>query len=632
MTTVKTPDDQVDDLADAEIESCLNLEKPVSFFVFAGAGSGKTRSLVKALSFLRITYRQQLQLKGKRVGVITYTNNACDEIKRRLSFDPIFSVSTIHSFVWDLVKGFNSDIRDWLRGALTEHIRELTEEEQKGRAGTKTSIERQRSIQAAQARLENLSQIKKFIYNPNGENRTRDSLNHSEVIKIGAAFLLSKPMMQSLLINQFPVLLIDESQDTAKLLVDAFFRVQATHPKVFCLGLFGDTMQRIYGDGKIDLGQNLPKDWKTPTKVMNHRCPKRIITLINKIRKDVDDKEQRARTNAPEGVVRLFVINNKAAEKSKIESDACATMAEISKDAQWKDTNAVKSLILEHHMAAKRLGFIEMFRHLYPVEHFRTGLLDGTLPIVRLFSGTIYPLVEAVNTGNQFAATAIVRSSSPLLSREAFRKSKGDQSSQVLTAKVAVDQLMSLFTDGKAPRFLDVLISVAKSNLFEIPEGLKAFTDEVEVNGVAVEVPAGEEERVSKSLEATRAFLSTNFSQIGAYAAYVAGESPYTTHQGVKGLEFPRVLVLMDDEEAGGFLFSYEKLFGAKEKTSTDLKNEKEGKETGIDRTRRLFYVTCSRAQQSLGLIAYTAEPNKVVGQALSKGWFDKNEIVIIEK
>ena len=50
-----------------------------------------------------------------------------------------------------------------------------------------------------------------------------------------------------------------------------------------------------------------------------------------------------------------------------------------------------------------------------------------------------------------------------------------------------------------------------------------------------------------------------------------------------------RVLAILDDDEARGFLFSYEKLFGAKETSDTDKKNMKVGKETSIDRTRRLF-------------------------------------------
>ena len=38
-------DNHVDDHVDVEIQECLSSEPPKSFFMFAGAGSGKTRSL-----------------------------------------------------------------------------------------------------------------------------------------------------------------------------------------------------------------------------------------------------------------------------------------------------------------------------------------------------------------------------------------------------------------------------------------------------------------------------------------------------------------------------------------------------------------------------------------------------------
>ncbi len=50
------------------------------------------------------------------------------------------------------------------------------------------------------------------------------------------------------------------------------------------------------------------------------------------------------------------------------------------------------------------------------------------------------------------------------------------------------------------------------------------------------------------------------------------------------------------------------KLLSAKAASQTEIKNVAERKETGIDRTRRLLYVTCSRAENSLALVAYTEE------------------------
>jgi DNA helicase-2/ATP-dependent DNA helicase PcrA len=160
------------------------------------------------------------------VGVITYTNAACDEIKSRVEFDPLIEVSTIHSFVWLLISGFQADIRSWLKQKLANDIAELQEERSKGRPGTKAATAREQSIQSKQKRLDGLDKVRKFIYSPTGDNRGRDSLNHSEVIEMGAHFLTNKPLMQRILVNKFPILLIDECQDTNKQLMEALLKVQ----------------------------------------------------------------------------------------------------------------------------------------------------------------------------------------------------------------------------------------------------------------------------------------------------------------------------------------------------------------------------------------------------------------------
>lgn len=44
--TAEMDDDIVDSAVDEELYACANLDSPKSFLLFAGAGSGKTRSLV----------------------------------------------------------------------------------------------------------------------------------------------------------------------------------------------------------------------------------------------------------------------------------------------------------------------------------------------------------------------------------------------------------------------------------------------------------------------------------------------------------------------------------------------------------------------------------------------------------
>jgi DNA helicase-2/ATP-dependent DNA helicase PcrA len=79
----------------------------------------------------------------------------------------------------------------------------------------------------------------------------------------------------------------------------------------------------------------------------------------------------------------------------------------------------------------------------------------------------------------------------------------------------------------------------------------------------------------------------------------------------LKGAEFDRVLVVLDDAESTHFQFSYEKYLGLKELSETDRKHIAAGEETTVDRTRRLFYVSCTRALKDLAVVLFTTDPEQ---------------------
>jgi len=618
----------IDNPADDKISECLSLTNPTSFFLFAGAGSGKTRSLIHALDKIKGQYGRQLKLNGQKVGVITYTNAACDEINKRLEFDTAFHVSTIHSFAWSLITGFTKDIKNWLETSLRDEIQELEEKQARGRA-SQASIDRARKIESKTKRLATLREIKKFTYNPNGDNVERDSLSHSEVIKICSDFLTQKTTMQKLLVTRFPLLLVDESQDTNKHLMDALFEVQKHNSDCFALGLLGDMMQRIYSDGKDKLEQGLPSDWATPAKQMNHRSASRIIELINKIRANVDGQAQTPRNDRGEGLVRLFILPNDTENKMNAEIIVREAMANATNDPGWHGARQdVKTLILEHHMAARRMGFEQMFEPLHKIEKFKTGLLDGTMPELRLFAKLVLPLVSALKKEDKYAVASIIREKSALLSRNVLKGISEDQTTQIKKAREAVNELYALWGDNNDPSFLEVLQSVAQNGLFDVPNRLIPIIQRSDEEHKAAEIEDEGEDKDIK-LNALSEFLSTPFSQIQPYSDYINQSSPFDTHQGVKGREFPRVMVIIDDTEARGFMFKYDKLFGVAPLTATDIKNEQEGNDTAQLRARRLFYVTCSRAEESLAIVAYSEDTKAVYDTALSEGWFTKEEMQI---
>src|SRR5690606_28248725 len=205
----------------------------------------------------------------------------------------------------------------------------------------------------------------------------------------------SKYLFKQILINRFPVILIDESQDTKKELIDALFKLQGQYEENFSLGLFGDTMQRIYADGKENLGVGLPDKWVKPVKKMNHRSKSRIVDLINKIRKDIDGQEQLSRTEKKGGTVRFFAVS-RTKNKFETEEQIRQKMQYATEDDKWNGDNAeIVTLTLEHHMAARRMEFFNFFAPLYAADRLKTGLLDGSLSSVNLFTKIVLPLYKA---------------------------------------------------------------------------------------------------------------------------------------------------------------------------------------------------------------------------------------------
>jgi DNA helicase-2/ATP-dependent DNA helicase PcrA len=314
-----------------------------------------------------------------------------------------------------------------------------------------------------------------------------------------------------------------------------------------------------------------------------------------------------------------------------------ARMASAAADEKWSQPSEVTTLILEHHMAADRLGFSAMFTPLDKARLTKTGLRSGELSMLRLFSKQVLPIFEAKDRGDEFAVAAIVRAGCPFLTKSNLTRPDVDQVAQIAKAKAGVEQLMALRVAQPNLRFLDVLRSVAASGLFEVPRTLLAFVDPdtdlpaenalthppdpkpvasqpADTTGALAE-DEGTESEQSELLAAARAFLETEFSQIAAYRTYIAGQAGFATHHGVKGRQFPRVFVIADDTGAAGFSYNFERLLSSAAGDSR------------VDQTRRLFYVTASRAQRSLAILIYTEDPETVIREVVRKGWFDQAEV-----
>lgn len=639
-----------DDHVVEDICGYVTVMPPRSFFLFAGAGSGKTRTLVEVLR--RITgvmvhevggqYAAILRSRGQSVRVITYTRNATAEIVGRLGENPLAAVSTIHAFCWELIKGFDADIRDAL---LAKNAEKLADARAYAKSKARGESDKDREKYAEiEAEAEGIRKTEEFIYHPDKNTYGLGALSHDDVLKVTAWLIRERPTLQRIVVDRHPLILIDESQDTMKGILDALFALSESRLGQITLGLLGDHRQRIYTDGHEDLPAHIPGYWERPALRMNHRSQQRIVGLINKIwDADIDGRTQ-SKSGVPQhsrvekvgGTVRIFVgdTNVDSADKIRIEAECARTMAVASGSAAWRDDgHGYKTLALEHKLAAKRGNFFQAYSAMELLDKdAATPKSNGenTGPaMVRPLLGPVMGLAECIEPDgslNELSTMDVLRQYGALADMPEVSSERRALLDNIHAAVARFADATS--RDGATVR--DVMGPLLEADIFEADNRFKeAYCDDAP--------PPPEPKARSKEPKADRrkrgwhALFSTPWREIARYRAYLDGEANIATHQVVKGSQFQNVMVIMDDEESGGNQFSYDKLFGAQELSPNDRKNIAEGNETTIDRTLRLLYVTCSRAEENLALILWAKNPNTALDAIKRSEWFASDEVVFLK-
>ncbi len=189
-------------------------------------------------------------------------------------------------------------------------------------------------------------------------------------------------------------------------------------------------MQKIYltGVGEIELGQG----WKTITKPENFRCSAKVLSVINRIRSQGDRLVQsRGRQVMIDGVwqavpgnAKLFVV---PADENRVEylSRIRQWMALNSSDSRWcaDDREAdVRLLVIVHRMAARRLGFLDLFEAFNDgtPESLKANFAEGTAWALRPFLDVLLPLCMAWVKSRSFDVLSLLRRHCPKLEKESL--------------------------------------------------------------------------------------------------------------------------------------------------------------------------------------------------------------------
>lgn len=592
------------------------------FVMVAGAGSGKTTSLVKALAQIERTQGSALRRNGQQVACITYTEVAVEEIRGDVGNDELFHVSTIHSFLWTVIKPFQSNLRQWVRNRLTEKIAEEQEKINNPRTKEATKVSAAENIERYQHQLTAIGSIKNFRYGT-GSDYSNGVLGHSDILRIGPEFISGHALMQSVVTQRFPVIFVDESQDTDPAFVEALRQVARAFPTGFCLGFFGDPVQKIYMQGA---GSIPPEDgWETLEKPENFRCPQAVLRVINRIRAEDDQLEQTGGRHitfngedAPvEGSARLLILPADAQRQERLEA-ARRWLAEQDDDEAWlgeEDEKRLRLLVVVHRMAATRLGFPNLYAALNDKspDDLSTGLIDGTAWVVRPFLTCILPMVSARHESREFELMRLLRKHCPRLQAEAV--AAVDAAGLLRELRGHIGELVEMLQPNSGARIGDVVIFLRDTNLMVLDDRYAGLIEQYVAHAAPVADPASD--------NAALRFMQCNATELWGYQKYIEKLSPFATQQGVKGAEFDKVIVVVDDQEGRTNTFSYGKYFGVVEPSDTDRANIAAGKDSVIDRTRRLFYVCCSRALSDLVVIIFAEDTALMRQVLLAKGFFD---------
>lgn len=628
--------DSPDTDADREIHACIAARPPQPFVVRAGAGSGKTTSLIKALDWVISEHGAGMRARKQKVACITYTDLAANEILADVNADPLVNVSTIHSFYWSIAKTFQGDIKVWLQNDIRRRISELEEEfENYSSRVRQTTRNRNKADQERYARsLEAVASVRTFNYGV-GSDYAKGILGHEDILQLADFLLQNRPLFRRVVALSYPFVFIDESQDTFPGVVKSFKEVEAQMQGKFCLGFFGDPMQSIFMRGAGDI--QLEDHWRAITKPENFRCAKQILDVANAVRAQGDGMEQvrglhekvDGNLKLVEGSARMFVLPN-TLNRTEALARVRAWSSATNNDEGWTTPDiAVKILVIVHRMAANRLGFGGIYSALNDKtsDAMKQGMQDGTGWPVRPFLSFVLPITAAVKAGNEFAAMSLLREFSPRLAPAALT---GRRAADVLRElHAAVSRLVAML-DEAGTTIGNIALHLSDTGLFEFDERyarvigfVRDIADTAQEPEAADTVPA---EGLSSDTAMAK-FFNCSAQELLPYERYVSEGSPYATQHGVKGAQFERVMVVMDEEESDYRTYNYERVFASAEARAADRARALDGDENTWSRTLRLLYVCCTRAQRGLVLAFFVADPATTLENVVASGILPRSAV-----
>lgn len=607
----------VESEADALVRKCLDDHR--SFAMIAGAGAGKTSSLVDALRRVRDLEGRFLKKHGQRIACITFTKRAVEVIKARLGFDDLYLVSTLHGFLWGQISHFHEDIREVLRESRVPALIERAREDDNGGQSKKAKKAREK-IERLTEQLAALELVEKFGYSDtNFSDYEKGQIGHDDVIEIATYLLANNHTFRRIIGLRFPYIFVDEAQDTFDGIVSGLNLVCAG-AGLPLVGYFGDPWQQIYDRSAGDFVP--PDDGEIIKKSENFRCSKSVIRLLNKYRGDVEQYAA-GKNSACEGSVEFLLIQaeDPSEPRRRYSEDqikrALARMDAAVADWGWAERKDVVRLFLARQMIARRLGFSDLnrlFTGEYASSRAQDAFEEGEHFLIKPFLSTICPLINAQARDDDRAVINILRRSSPAFATDGLNAEKSLKL-MIETSKSLVNQLLTLWNTENIGAILRFCV---EKQIIQPSERLCENLD----RDPRTESFDEEIHSLDKGDWLADSFFQMIPASVGCYSEFISNNTAYSTQHGVKGEEYSKVLVVYDDIEAAWNQYSFNK-------TLTPI-TAGEPSDRQRDVTQKLAYVSFSRAMEDLRVVLFTANPEGARTELIEKKLLEPSQIQIM--
>jgi DNA helicase-2/ATP-dependent DNA helicase PcrA len=426
-------------------------------------------------------------------------------------------------------------------------------------------------------------------------------LDHDYVLSLTVK-LLSQRKFRLILANRYPILFIDEYQDTDKAIAEALITNILNSGEGPLIGFFGDHWQKIYGTG---CGRIEHHNLQVIGKKANFRSVPTIVECLNRIRPELP---QQVRDPSAQGAVAVYHSNDWVGTRLTGQhwgGDLPAQAAEVYLESLverltsegWDfSPQKTKILMLTHKVLAARQGYdilAGVFEHndafIKKQDAHIAFLLDVLEPVCIAY--------EKKQFGEMFAAMG---SNTPAIQSPADKVAWSKD----------MDQLLELRRTSTIGAVLDHLKRTQRPRLSEAVERRERVLEQP---------PQAATEGELTLIARLRQLRDVSYQEVIRLAAFIDDATPFSTKHGVKGAEFENVLVVFG-RGWGDYNFNQFLEWGHSPPSE---------KRKAFERNRNLFYVSCSRPKTRLALL-FT---QKLSPQAMATlvNWFGSKAIQPLE-